>query len=85
MKNVLVCCKRYLLFLLLMFPLVLFAQDNSKATKAQKKAEKKKQEKIEKDRKEDLKAKKFHYKIQDKATRKRMKKHRKQVDEHAPY
>jgi hypothetical protein len=85
MKNILVYCKRILFLLLLSVPLVLSAQDNSKATKAQKKAEKKKQQRIEKDRKADLKAKKFHYKIQDKATRKRMKKHRRAVDQHSPY
>ncbi len=60
-----------------------FAQE-AKATKAQKKAEKKKEQKIAKSRKADLKGKSRHYKLQDKKTRKRMKKHRKRVNQHYP-
>jgi hypothetical protein len=85
MKGILAFLKRKLFLLLLLFPLVLFAQDNSKATKTQKKAEKKKEKKAEQSRRDEAKAKKFHYKIQDKKTRKRMKKHRRQVDQNAPY
>jgi hypothetical protein len=77
--------KRIFFLFLLVLPLIAAAQDGTKQTKMQKKAEKKKQERIEKDRKADLKAKKFHYKIQEKETRKRMKKHRKHVDGYSPY
>lgn len=72
------------IFLLIIIPFFALAQENSKATKAQKKADKKKQEQIEKERKAEIKGKKFHNKIQDKATRKRMKKHRKRVDRGYP-
>lgn len=72
------------LILLMTIPFFAIAQENSKATKAQKKADKKKQEQIEKERKAEIKGKKFHNKIQDKATRKRMKKHRKRVDRGYP-
>ncbi|MFI5219743.1 MAG: hypothetical protein ACHQNT_09665, partial [Bacteroidia bacterium] len=65
---------------LLIFPLVLAGQENTSQTKAQKKAEKKETQRMEKSRKADIKGKKRHYKIQDRKTRKRMKKHRKQVD-----
>lgn len=73
-----------LLMVLLILPILTFAQENSSATKAQKKADKKKQERIEKSRKADLKGKKRHYKIQEKETRKRMKKHRRKVDHTYP-
>jgi hypothetical protein len=85
MKRILAFLKRKLFWLLLLFPIVLFAQDNSKATKTQKKAEKKKEQKAEQSRRDEAKAKKFQYKIQDKKTRKRMKKHRRQVDQNARY
>lgn len=85
MKAVLILFRKTIFVVLMLFPVVLFAQDNSKATKAQKKAEKKKEQKAEKSRRDDIRAKKSHYKIQDKATRKRMKKHRRQVDQNSPY
>lgn len=77
--------KRLFFIFLCIVPLLIFAQDNSKSTKAQKKADKKEKERLKKDRKADLEGKKFHYKIQDKATRKRMKKNRKKVDHYSPY
>ena len=72
--------KSFVLLLLLIFPLFAFAQENSNATKAQKKAEKQEIKRKEKARKADLKGKQRHYKIQDRKTRKRMKKHRRQVN-----
>jgi hypothetical protein len=77
--------KRILIVFLWMMPMLIFAQDNSKPTKAQKKADKKKEQQLKQKRKDEIAGKKFHYKIQDKKTRKRMKKHRKHVDKSAPY
>ena len=60
------------------------AQESSKATKAQKKAERKKEQKLAKSRKAGLKGKQRHHKLQDKKTRKKMKRHRKRVNRHYP-
>jgi len=60
-----------------------FAQE-AKATKAQKKVEKKKEQRVERDRKSDLKGKKRHYMLQDKKTRKKMKRHRRRVNKNYP-
>ena len=80
MKKVINYISKLFLIFLLAVPLIAFAQDNSSQTKAQKKAEKAKEKKLSEERKADLKGKQFHYKIQDKATRKRMKKNRRKVD-----
>ena len=69
---------------MIVLPLMAFAQENSKQTKAQKKADKNKEKREADNRKAELAGKKFHYKIQDKATRKRMKKHRRRVDHGYP-
>lgn len=74
----------FLLIFIFILPLVCAAQENSTATKAQKKADKKKEKQEANKRKSELKGKKFHYQIQDKATRKRMKKHRRKVDHGYP-
>lgn len=71
-------------FLLVLIPAILQAQESAKVTKAQKKADKKKEQLLEKQRKAELKGKQRHYKLQDRQTRKRMRKHRKRVDQHYP-
>jgi Ni/Co efflux regulator RcnB len=70
--------KRLLLvFILLFAQLFAFAQDGGSQTKKQKKAEAKKEELAKNARNSKLKGIKRHESIQDKATRKRMRKHRK--------
>ncbi len=68
--------KRMLLILVMMVPLFVFAQDNHKSTKQQKKADQKKEQRKLDAKKSELRSKKQHMKLQDKQTRKRMKKNK---------
>ena len=72
--------KSYLkiLLLVLLIPFGVLAQDDDgKKTKKQRKAEQKKEQRKEDARKSEVRGKKRHMKLQDKETRKRMKKHKK--------
>jgi len=69
--------KRLLLVSLLAIPFSLFAQDDVKETKLQRKANQKKEQRINEARKSEVKSRKKHLRIQDKETRKRMKKNSK--------
>lgn len=68
--------KRILLVIICLIPLFLHGQDG-KVSKKQKKAEQKKEQRIQDSHKAEVKGKKRHIKLQDKDTRKRMKKHKK--------
>ena len=67
--------------MLMLLPVVAFAQEgNSKATKAQKKADAKKQERAMNEKKAEIEGRKMHQAIQTKEVRKRMKKSKKEAD-----
>ncbi len=69
--------KLLLVFILLLTQLFSFAQDGGSPTKKQKKAEAKKEQLAKNAKNSKLKGIKRHEEIQDKATRKRMRKHKK--------
>jgi ATP-dependent exoDNAse (exonuclease V) alpha subunit len=69
--------RRWLLMLLFIIPVMVFAQDNPKLTKKQKKAEQKKEQRAQNAKKAEVRGKKRHMKLQDKQTRKRMKQNKK--------
>lgn len=69
--------KKIALIIVMLVPLFVFAQDDPKPTKKQKKAEQKKEQRKQDAKKSELRSKKQHLNIQDKKTRKRMKKNRK--------
>jgi Flp pilus assembly protein TadB len=60
------------------------SRKSSKPTRAERKAKKAEVRQEKEARKAELRGKKRHYQIQDKKTRKRMKKHRRKVDKHFP-
>lgn len=68
--------KRIALIALLFLPLLAAAQDDPKPTKKQRKADQKKEQRAKDAKKSEFRSKKQHLKLQDKATRKRMKKHK---------
>jgi wobble nucleotide-excising tRNase len=69
--------RRILFLILIIFPLALFAQDDDqKMTKKQKKAHQKKEQRVQDAKKAEITGKKKHMKLQDKDTRKRMKKNK---------
>jgi Ni/Co efflux regulator RcnB len=69
--------KRLLIFLFIIIAQVAFSQSDGSADSKIKKAEKKTEQRQRNKKKAELKGKKRHESIQDKATRKRMKRHRK--------
>src|SRR5215470_8786073 len=72
-----------ILFLLIVLPAFVLAQESDsspKATKAQKKAEAKKQEQLSNEKKAEIEGKKMHKAIQTKEVRKRMKKSEKEAN-----
>ena len=67
-----------ILFFVLLIPVLVSAQDDEgKKTKKQRKAEAKKEQRVQDSQKAEIKGKKRHMKLQDKETRKRMKKNKK--------
>ncbi len=68
------------LILLLSVPVLLMAQDDQKLTRKQKKAHQKKEQRVQDSKKAEIKGKKRHMKLQDKKTRKRMKKNKRKGD-----
>jgi hypothetical protein len=58
-------------------PMAVFCQDDPKPTRKQKKAEEKKEQRVQDAKRAEVKGKKRHMKLQDKQTRKRMKKNKK--------
>jgi hypothetical protein len=77
MKNFRKVFPRLLFSLMLLFSLQALGQEEQKMTKKQKKAHEKKEEQKQDARKAEIEGRKHHLKLQDKATRKRMKKNRK--------
>ena len=77
MKNFFDLFRRLLFLSLLIFPFITAAQDDQKETKKQKKANDKKEERVQDAKKAEIAGKKRHMKLQDKQTRKRMKKNKK--------
>lgn len=69
--------KKIFLVLALVIPFALMAQDDSKPSKKQKKAELKKEQRVQDTKKAEIKGQKRHMKLQEKQTRKRMKKNKK--------
>ncbi len=69
--------KKIFFVLALTLPLALVAQDDPKPTKKQKKAELKKEQRAQDFKKAEIKGQKRHMKLQEKQTRKRMKKNKK--------
>jgi len=68
---------RLLFLVLMLFSLGSFAQEEQKMTKKQRKAHEKKEQQKQDARKAEIEGRKHHLKLQDKKTRKRMKKNRK--------
>ena len=62
-----------------MLPFAMYAQDNGKETKAQKKADKVQEKQVQQSRKDDEAKRKEHLKHQTKEVRKRMKKHKREA------
>ena len=77
--SVLSVFKRFLLMVTLVaVPVFVFSQDGGgKVSKKVKKAEQKKEARVQRTKKAEMKGRKRHEMIQDKSTRKRMKRHRK--------
>lgn len=70
--------RRLAFFVLFIIPVLSAAQDDEpKLTKKQKKAHEKKEQKVQDSKKAEIAGKKRHMKLQDKQTRKRMKKNKK--------
>lgn len=68
---------RYLsLLFMLFFSIASFSQETQKTSKKQKKAEQKKEQRVQDARKAEIKGQQRHRKLQDKDTRKRMKKNK---------
>ncbi len=70
--------RKFWLVILLLFPLAVFAQDDPKPTKKEKKADQKKEQRVQDSKRAEIKGQKKHMKLQEKQTRKRMKQHKKQ-------
>lgn len=68
---------RMLFVMLMLFSFSALAQEEQKMTKKQKKAHEKKEQQKQDARKAEIEGRKHHLKLQDKQTRKRMKKNRK--------
>jgi len=68
--------RKLMLTIFIVIPLFVLSQDDPKPTKKQKKVEQKKEQRKQDAKKSEVKSKKQHVKIQDKATRKRMKQHK---------
>ncbi len=75
--NILKTFRKFWLLLLLLIPLATFSQETQKTSKKQKKAEQKKEQRVQDARKAEIKGQQRHKKLQDKNTRKRMKKNKK--------
>lgn len=70
--------RNFFLVMMLLLPLALVGQDtDADASKSRRKAEKKKEQRVQNAKKAEIKGKKRHVELQDKQTRKRMKKHKK--------
>ncbi|HLG36043.1 MAG TPA: hypothetical protein VI757_14270 [Bacteroidia bacterium] len=77
MKKVLI---QIIVLVLMLLPVFAMAQESTKATKAQKKAESKKKEQVMNERKAEIEGRKQHSAIQTKEVRKRMKKSKKEAN-----
>jgi hypothetical protein len=77
MQNLIKVVRRFFLVLVCLIPLFAFGQDEPKLTKKQQKAHAKKEQRAQDAKKAEIAGKKRHMKLQDKKTRKRMKKNKK--------